>query len=279
MKIIVNADDFGRHEKINAAVEQALCRGCLRSATLMPGGKAFEHGVDIGKRHPDLGVGIHLTLVNGFPVLPPGEIPSLVTGDGVFYDDYGTFFKRYVSGKVRFDEVRAELAAQIAKVEGTGLAPTHLDSHQHLHHLPGIFGIVLELASAAGIKRLRLSRGNLSEDISGNSIVGRVGLSVLARIAAIKAKSNGFVMPEHFAGIVAGEAVTESYLFNLFERHEKGTTEIMLHPGTDNTVLRSDCRWDHDFEAELRAVTSAQVLNKMKAIGIEAVNYRSLEKV
>ena len=276
MRIIVNADDFGRHEKINEAVEKALCEGCLRSATIMPGGKAFSHGVEVAKRNPDLGVGVHLTLVNGFPILPPDEIPSLVTEDGMFYDDYGTFMKRYATGKIRLEEIRSELAAQIAKVQGTGLELTHLDSHQHLHHLPGILGIVLELASAANIKRLRFSRGRLSEDLFRGHIIGRVGLSSLAKLAAQKARMKGFIMPDHFAGIVAGEAVTERYLFRLFKHLGKGTTEIMLHPGTDNAVLKSECRWEHDFEAELRAVTSPHVLEKMKIMGIEAINFRSL---
>ena len=39
--IIINADDFGRHAEINRAVEQGLVHGCLRSATVMPGGAAF----------------------------------------------------------------------------------------------------------------------------------------------------------------------------------------------------------------------------------------------
>lgn len=276
MRIIVNADDFGRHEKINEAVEKAFHEGCLRSATLMPGGKAFNHGVEVAKRNLDLGVGIHLTLVNGFPILPPEEIPSLVAENGAFYDDYGAFMKRYATGKIRLEEVRAELAAQIAKVQGTGLELTHLDSHQHLHHLPGILGIVLKLASFANIKRLRFSRGRLAEDLFRGHILGRVGLSSLARIGAQMAKRKGFAMPDHFAGIVAGEAVTEKYLFRLFEHLGKGTTEIMLHPGTDNAVLQSECRWEHDFEAELRAVTSARVLKTMKTRGIEAVSFRSL---
>ncbi|MBO6245111.1 MAG: ChbG/HpnK family deacetylase, partial [Anaerovibrio sp.] len=32
-RLIVNADDFGRHELINKAVEQAVEKGILRSAT------------------------------------------------------------------------------------------------------------------------------------------------------------------------------------------------------------------------------------------------------
>ncbi len=279
MKIIVNADDFGRHEKINEAVEKAFCDGFLRSATLMPGGMAFEHGVEIAKRHPELGVGIHLTLVNGFPILPPDEIPSLVTGNGVFYDDYGTFLKRYASGRIRISEIRAELSAQITKMKNTGLELTHIDSHQHLHHMPGILGIVLELASAAGIRRMRFSRGKIAEDLLRGHAVGRIGLSSLARLAARKARKNGFLMPDHFAGIVAGEAVDQTYLSALFDNLDNGVTEIMLHPGTDNEILQRDCRWEHDFEAELESVTSPFLMKKLKDKGIQSINFRCLDNI
>ena len=278
MRLILNADDFGRHEKINEAVECAVREGCLRSATLMPGGEAFEGAVEVAKRLPELGVGIHFTLANGFPVLPPEEIPSLVTEQGLFYDNYMAFLKRYLQGKVRLGEIRSELAAQLRKMEETGLELTHVDSHQHLHHVPGILGIALNLAGAAGIRRIRVSRASLFEGESGGlgQLVGRMGLGSLAQFAAYQAGRKGFSMPDHFAGIVAGEAVSEEHLGELLDSLQEGTTEVMLHPGTDNAVLQEDCRWQHDFEAELRAATAPSILQKLKEKGIEAVNFRAL---
>lgn len=37
-QVIINADDFGRHEAINEAVELGVMHGCLRSATIMQEG-------------------------------------------------------------------------------------------------------------------------------------------------------------------------------------------------------------------------------------------------
>ena len=280
MRLIVNADDFGRHEKINEAVERAVREGCLRSATLMPGGAAFDGAAEIAGRQPALGVGIHFTLANGFPVLPPEEIPSLVTEEGVFYDDYLSFLKRYLKGRVRLAEVRSELAAQLRKMESAGVKLTHADSHQHLHHVPGILGIVLELAEGAGIRALRVSRASLLEGGADGigQLIGRLGLGSLARYAAFWAGKKGFLMPDHFAGIVAGEAVSEEHLSHIIDHLENGTTEVMLHPGTENGVLQRDCRWQHDFEAELGAVLSRRVLQKLREKGIAAANFRDLSK-
>ena len=97
-QLLVNADDFGRHVLINQAVKRCVEDGCLRSATLMPGGKAFDDAVEVARSHPELGVGIHLTLVNGFPVCDPKDIPSLVTQDGVFLDNHVEFVKHFLKG-------------------------------------------------------------------------------------------------------------------------------------------------------------------------------------
>lgn len=277
-RLIVNADDFGRHELINRAVERAFNTGCLRSATLMAGGIAFNDAAQLAKRLTGLGVGIHFTLANGNPVLPPNEIPSLVTEEGIFYADYIQFLKRYLSGKVALAEVKSELAAQLNKISRAGLSLTHVDSHQHLHHVPGITEVVLDLATSAGIRSMRVANARLfdGELDSLGKFVGRLGLSSLAKVAARKARKRHIAAPEHFAGIVAGESVTETFMLKLIENLRGGTTEVMLHPGTDNQTLCGFCQWNHDFEAELAAVTSPKVLSALADKNISAVNFGGL---
>lgn len=275
-QIILNADDFGRHTLINRAVERGVRDGILRSATLMPGGAAFDDAAALAARTPTLGVGIHLTLVNGNPVLPPAEIPSLVTEAGVFVDDHTAFAVRLLRGAVSLAEVRAELAAQLRRVEAAGIHPTHADSHQHMHVLPGVIDIALDLCAAAEIPAMRAPRAPLFAGNFGGigQLIGRAGLSVLARRAAAKAKARGIRTPDHFAGIVAGEAVDTAALTQIAGKLRDGTTEVMLHPGTDNTVLIRDCLWQHDFEAELAALSAPTVRTALAAAGAEIVNFR-----
>lgn len=276
--LIVNADDFGRHELINRAVERAFNSGCLRSATLMAGGIAFDDAIQVAKKNLGLGVGVHFTLACGNPVLPPKEIPSLVTAEGIFHADYVTFLKLYLRGKISLSEVRSELAAQLEKIQRTGITLTHVDSHQHLHHVPGIIEIVLELAEAAGLQAMRIADTKLfdGELKTFGQFVGRIGLNSLAKFAAHQAHKKNFVTPEHFAGIVAGESVDENFMLKLIENLREGTTEVMLHPGTDNKILRDFCQWDHDFETELAAVNSPRVLNLLETKNISAINFSAL---
>lgn len=276
--IIINADDFGRHAEINRAVEEGLVHGCLRSATVMPGGAAFAGAIDIARRHEELGLGVHFTLVDGHPILPPEEIPSLVGSEGDFLPDHTALLKRYLKGGVNLEEVRRELAAQLQKIEATGVSLSHVDSHQHMHTLPGIIDIVLDLAARAGIRAVRTPRTPLFAGAFGGlgQLVGRLGLSTLARLAACKAHRRGLLTPDHFAGIVAGEAVSEGELLHLIAHLPQGTTEVMMHPGMKNDVLQEDSGWQHDFEAELAAILSPRVGEALRKAEVEPVNFRHL---
>lgn len=276
--IIINADDFGRHAEINRAVEEGLVHGCLRSATVMPGGAAFAGAIDIARRHEALGLGVHFTLVDGHPILPPEEIPSLVGSEGDFLPDHTALLKRYLKGGVNLEEVRRELAAQLQKIEATGIPISHVDSHQHMHTLPGIIDIVLDLAARAGIRAVRTPRTPLFAGAFGGlgQLVGRLGLSTLARLAACKAHRRGLLTPDNFAGIVAGEAVSEGELLHLIAHLPQGTTEVMMHPGMKNDVLQEDSGWQHDFEAELAAILSPRVGEALRKAEVEPVNFRHL---
>lgn len=277
-KLIVNADDFGRHELINEAVRIGVEKGCLRSATLMPGGAAFDHAVDIARSHSKLGLGVHFTLVNGNPILPPEAIPSLVDERGKFYDSYGLFVKRYALGEIRAEEVQRELAAQLERMKNIGLPITHCDSHQHIHTLPMITNIVMKLAASAGISRIRVPStglflgGNITED-SICSVIGRAGLRVMAETVRAKSMQLGFRTTDYFAGNVAGRAVNPVDFARIITKMRPGVTELMMHPGTDNSRLQSDCAWLHDFQAELASVSTAPSAELLKNKGVELINF------
>jgi hypothetical protein len=64
-KLIINADDLGLHRKINEAIFAAHRNGCVTSTTIIAGGQAFDHAVMLARQCPDLGIGLHLTLIGG----------------------------------------------------------------------------------------------------------------------------------------------------------------------------------------------------------------------
>src|SRR5713226_2061196 len=77
-RLIVNADDFGRSSSINQAVIRAHREGILTTASLMVNESAFDEAVALARQSPNLGVGLHLTLLCGHSALTPDRIPGLV---------------------------------------------------------------------------------------------------------------------------------------------------------------------------------------------------------
>lgn len=275
-QVILNADDLAWHPLINAAIERAHQRGALRSTSLMAGGEAFEDAVALAKRNPRLGVGLHLTLVAGRPTLPPEEIPSLVGEDGLFLPTHGAFLARYLTGRINLEDVRAELNMQAARAMGAGLKLTHVDSHQHLHVLPGILGIAIEVAERLGVPAMRIPDTEIFPD-GDNSLapaVSRLGLKTLALRARKEIAAHGLKAPAHFRGLVAGGAMNIEELAKMIEALPEGTTEFMLHMGTKNAPLQSALHWQHDFEGELSAITDAALLSELKYKQVKSISYK-----
>jgi len=72
-QLIVTADDFGLSVAVNEAVESAHRDGILTAASLMVAEPAARDAVERARRLPQLAVGLHLVVVDGRPVSPPGE--------------------------------------------------------------------------------------------------------------------------------------------------------------------------------------------------------------
>lgn len=280
-RLIVNADDFGLHPAVNRAIIDGHASGCITSTSLMPGGAAYYEAVGMACSCPGLGIGVHLTLVGERPVADPARVPSLVDGEGRFPDNYVLFLARLLQGKVKMAEVRYELAAQLDKVAADGITVSHVDSHQHLHVLPGIIDIVLDLAGERAIRRLRIPDEGLlftgGYPFTVGRIIGRTGLSLLAGWARRKARNRGFAAPDFFFGMLAGGNMREEYFMNIVDALPPGTSEIMVHPGSDNAALEACFGWPYHWQDEMAAVTGRQVLDRLAEAGIELVSFRELK--
>src|SRR4051794_38240578 len=116
-ELIVNADDFGLSSGVNTAVIQAWQKGILTSASLMPGGQAFDEAVDLARKNPGLQIGLHLTLVQGRAVLPPARIPGLVDGNGSFTNNPIAAGMRYFFLRDLRPQLEREIEAQILRLK------------------------------------------------------------------------------------------------------------------------------------------------------------------
>lgn len=139
-KIIFNADDYGYSRAINLGIIQAYQNGILSSTTMMANMPGFEDGVKLAKENLGLGIGVHLTLTCGSPVL--SDVQSLCEEDGKFHKL--SFYEKPF--EICEEELLREWDAQIQKILQAGIVPTHLDSHHHVNRLSPMKAVFLKLA-------------------------------------------------------------------------------------------------------------------------------------
>lgn len=141
MKVINNADDYGYSNAINYGIIDSYKEGALTSTTIMAGMPGFDHAVMLAKQNPGLGIGVHLTLTCGKPLLNSHKTLVDETGNFKklsFYKDETTVIDQ--------QEVYDEWKSQIEKVLAAGIKPTHLDSHHHSHTLKNNTQTIIQLA-------------------------------------------------------------------------------------------------------------------------------------
>ena len=279
-QLIINADDFGLHPLINKGIIKGHSEGIITSTSLMPSAPYFDEAVQLAKANPYLGVGIHLTLVGGVKPACTSGVNSLLTADGVFAEDYTVFAKKWYTGSIKKNELIKELETQIEKVLAAGIKPTHIDSHQHMHVLPGIAGIVVRLCEKYGIKKIRMPGENIfwsgGFKAGMGRKIGRDGLSFCTMLAKGKAKSAGLVYPQHFFGMLAGGNLNAELVKHILLNLPEGTSEIMTHPGLDSTELAKHFTWGYHWQDELGAFLSAENKEIVREHGIKLINFGGL---
>jgi chitin disaccharide deacetylase len=132
--LIVNADDLGLSDGVNAGIAEAHERGIVTSASLMVRQPAANEAAHLARRHPGLAVGLHI--------------------------DIGQWDYESGEWKVAYqhcspdDEtaVEAECRRQLEAFRKLlGRDPTHLDSHQHTHIEEPVASVAARLAAELGV--------------------------------------------------------------------------------------------------------------------------------
>ena len=154
-KFILNADDFGMSAAFNQAVLEGYQAGILKSASLVANGDAFDEACkNIIPACPDLGVGIHLNIIEGKSLCL--NLDKLTDDEGNFNNSFGQLLLKSLNHKDDsfMEQLEKEFRAQIEEVMKRTKV-THIDSHVHTHSIPRIFELVCSLAKEYGIKQVR----------------------------------------------------------------------------------------------------------------------------
>jgi len=269
-RLIVNADDFGRSSEINEAVVRAHSEGILTTASLMVNGSHADEAIKLARKHPSLGVGLHLVLVCGRSTLKPTEIPGLVDHHYHFSNSPFRAGLRYFFRPSLRSAMRNEIYAQIRRFQASGLKLDHLNGHLNIHLHPSVFNLCLKAAHEFGVKAIRHTHDPFLLDLklSGGNWLYRVshafifaGLSALARP---RLRRRGIRFTRHTFGLLQNARVDESYVSRLLPMLPVGDSELYSHPSLTH------------FRHELEALTSPKIRDIIRRENIYLIRYQDL---
>jgi hopanoid biosynthesis associated protein HpnK len=269
-RLIVNADDFGRSESINQAVVRAHREGLLTTASLMVNEPAAADALRLARENPNLGVGLHLSLVCGASALAPEQIPDLADAHGRFSDNAPAAGWRYFFNARCRDQLRSEIQAQVEKFHAAGLALDHLDGHLNMHLHPVVLGILAENARRWGIRAMRLTRDRffLNARLASGQWAYRASHALIFGLLARRARP---LLARHdirhtgaVFGLLQNGRVDAAYLEKLLPRLPAGDSELYSHPSLGQS------------REEFDALIDPNIGNLARRLGLRLIRYQDL---
>lgn len=256
-RLLVNADDLGLHADIDRGILECIERGRVRSVSFAATGRTVDwnklrelirHGVCIG---------LHIVLV-GEPWASDGR---LLRG----WKDLAK--QLLLTGRVMGNAVDGEVSRQFQICSENGLDPrslSHIDSHQHVHVLNGVWQPCLRLAHEHSIPRIRVpwcpSLHVIKKNLAG------FALQMIARRRA--AEVSGFLACLGLAH--AGHNTAAIFSRELEHAAQAGRfdLELVAHPGVNTPELESRyAGWHFDWNREREALLSKQFGEAVSARG------------
>lgn len=252
--LLIRCDDIGMSHAVNMAAKELIETGLVFSASVMFPCAWYQEGVDLLKEHPEISVGIHLTLNSEWknyrwgPVAGKDRVPSLVDEHGYFFPSRATFF----ANNPKLEEVETELRAQIDRAMKSSLKISYVDYH---------------MGTAVDRPELRRIVEKLAKEY-------RLGISRYFGESDVK---NMYSDPV--------ESKKDS-LYYVIKNLNDGINLLVCHIGKDNDELRAMIdmnsfglsEMSRHREAELNALISAKNENIFEKNKIRLINYNGLIK-
>ena len=238
MRVILNADDFGRSRQINAAIIRAHKEGVLTSASLMMAGEAVEDAVALARQNPELAIGLHVVVINGRSVLPPERIPHLVNNQGFFSNDAVSAGVKYFASPRLQNELAQELSAQFECFSKTGLQLSHVDGHLHMHVHPTVFDRVIDLADQYEAHGIRLPNDDLGLALRYDrsqaflKSVWALVFGLLRCWGVRRLQGHDLEVADRVYGLMQSGKMEEAYVLRLLRSLNVPSAEIYFHPAS-----------------------------------------------
>ena len=276
-KLIVNADDYGHSPGVSAGIRQAHLQGIVTSTTAMMNRPLAPADLTVAARTcPNLGIGVHLVLTAGKPVLAVERLSTLVDSQGIFLKLPALVAQ---INQIDLEQVWAEWNAQVEKfIHHYGRNPDHLDSHHHSSYFtPALFDRMVRLAEQLHCA-IRKPFGADPAD-AARYLPNELVASVVQNYTAFTTQS----LPpttDAFISVFYDEGATLERMLAILDQlatdpvHE--TFELMCHPAKMDHDLHGVSDYSDKRVEEFAILTNPKVRGKLADLGIQLIRYADL---
>jgi predicted glycoside hydrolase/deacetylase ChbG (UPF0249 family) len=239
--LVVTADDYGVGPATSQGILDLAARNRVTSTVLLVNSPHAEEAVRAWRRQgATLEMGWHPCLTLDRPILPAGQVPSLVQTDGRFWP-LGALLGRLCRGHVRPEEIEAELRAQYQRfLDLVGQPPAAVNSHHHVQVFPPVGNALLRVLDGQRprpyLRRVQEPWSMLAR-VPGARLK-RGFLSFLGRRQAARQQQAGFPGNDWLAGVTDPPRVAAAdYLTRWLASVPGRVVELTCHPGHLDTTL------------------------------------------
>jgi predicted glycoside hydrolase/deacetylase ChbG (UPF0249 family) len=266
--LIINADDFGLTPAVSRGILHGHEAGVITSTSVMVTTPGW-HDAQSRLRDSSIDIGLHLNLGLGRPLTAARTLVNPTTGE---FASIGGISLLALGRRIDPDDVAGEARAQLALLRTVGRPVTHIDSHWHMHTLPGIWASVLAVAREQGVPWLRSPglprRGRILRAMFPFTLLG---------VASLWRRSTNPRFADHFTGFqMNGARDFEQGVLERLDEVPPGVTEFMVHAGYDDPLLATLDQYTWEREQELAALTGPRVRARLAQGDLTLTNFGAL---
>jgi len=274
LNLIINSDDYGRSSEVSRGIREAHLRGVVSSTTCMMNFPNVADDLALALAEtPDLGLGVHLVLTAGRPLLPAAQVSTLINPAGGFFK-----LDQLIAHLEALDpaEAKAEWRAQIEKfIAVTGRRPTHLDSHHHSSYFTaGLFQNMLDLAEEYNCAIRQIFAQEHGDSLNG--LPGAVHHDVREFAPPLLQRYSPRSTDGFYTSFYDEMATKEELLRIIGSLPENGIYEIMCHPGYSDAALLASTVYASQRDRELAVLTDPEVRQAIDARQIQLVTFNAV---
>lgn len=274
--VIIHTDDIGMCQASIDAFADLWDFGLISSGAVMVPCPWFLEAAAYARSHPEVDLGIHITLTSEWETYRWGPVTTRDPASGLL-DAQGFFYKTTQEVWVNADPSAAiaEMDAQVSRAVEEGMTPTHVDTHMGSVGHPSLIPGYIQLATRYGVP-LMIPRLAAEELMQRESLDEDTARKITGMISTLE--EMGIPLLDQLSGLELDDASDRiGQAKQALGGLKPGITHFIIHPSKDTPELRHitdswDCR-----VADYETFMNADIRDFIKHEGIHIIGYKDLK--